>query len=314
MGFNFRKKRIVVSVVMLALTLLGITTFQNCSGQLSDPPIINTAASATASLQLIPSSYTVTPGQTVTLTASGGSGTYNMPTASSGTIAVAGSNQYVYTVPAGTSAVTIGITDSNGNSATASLTVSGSGGLTVTPSTMSVIPNSAVSISASGGSGSYTWTVSLGSGTLSSSSGESVVFTAPPTIGQTSVVTVIDTSGLSGTSMIITSSAASTAAAGSCDGTFTFTQGNNSATLKLVEDASGNVAGSLTWSGSNSGDFVSGTCLGTSVNFTDTTSNTTYTGSFYSGSTGVALIGTYTATSSTIFSTSTSNGTWMAVP
>jgi hypothetical protein len=150
-------------------------------------------------LSLMASPSSVSLGGTSVITVSGGSGTYVNATATAGTISSLSATVYSYTAPTSgnsNSSVLITITDSNGASGYATLTINGSSTsasiISVSPQSQTLAYGQTTVLTATGGNSSYVWTVS-GGGTLSSSTGTSVVFTAPLGSSNT-VVTVRDTS------------------------------------------------------------------------------------------------------------------------
>jgi hypothetical protein len=143
-------------------------------------------------ITITPSTTTLIEGGTVTLQATGGSGTgfvWSIPTNASG-----GSfSGDVYTAGTHAGADTVEVTDNLGNTATATVAVLAP--LSVTPaSPVSVAPRQTIELRASGGQGPYSWTPTriLSGGTLTAGSGSSSTYTAGINENSQDLVTVTD--------------------------------------------------------------------------------------------------------------------------
>lgn len=177
--------------------------------------------------------------------------------------------------------------------------VSGLGGasLVVTPASTSVAVGGTDIITVSGGTGVYTYSANYG--TLSGNSASATYIASGTVSGEIAQITVQDTAGDVGYATITIGGTA----AGSllCDGTFNMDLAGTSATLTLIEDANGNIAGEITVPSEGSAP-VQGTCSGTSVSFTNLFSGSPYTGSVIQNAANLAeviMTGTFTYGGST---------------
>ena len=135
------------------------------------------------------------PRASVTLVASGGSGTgytFTLTTSASG--GSVGASTGIYTAGAtGNAADIVKVTDSLGNSTTVSISVGG--GLAISPAAPTLAPRASQSLTASGGSGTgymFTFTTNPSGGTIGASSG---TYVAGPTGTTTDIVKVTDSLG-----------------------------------------------------------------------------------------------------------------------
>ena len=149
----------------------------------------------TAAISATPSSFTVSPRESKSITVTGGSGTGYV-----WVVAVNGSGSTIdqagkYTAgPNGGVVELVKVTDSLGN--TASITVTVGPGVAVTPGAARVPPRGTKQLAASGGNGAYTWSVDTvagaGSGGTITAAG---LFTAGPVGSTVDTIKVIDTLG-----------------------------------------------------------------------------------------------------------------------
>ena len=166
-----------------------------------------------AALSVTPGSTTVAPKGSVTVLASGGSGsayTFALTTNGSGGTVNPTTGRYVAGAVGSTTDV-VTTTDSLHNSATTTITVGA--GVSLTPAATIVAPLGQVALTVSGGSGTgYTFSLTTNgsSGTVDASSGRYVAGALGSTVD---AVTVTDSLGNTSTSTITVSAALATAAA-----------------------------------------------------------------------------------------------------
>jgi len=142
----------------------------------------------TGLLAITPSSATVNALGSQGFTASGGTGTYTWTLtqnqSGSGTTSGNGST-FAYTAGASNGTDILELSDGVNNT-TATITITGgSAGLSISPSSATVLPNGTQGFTASGGTGTYTWTLTQnqsGSGTTSGN-GSTFSYTAGATTG-----------------------------------------------------------------------------------------------------------------------------------
>ncbi|MBI3091161.1 MAG: hypothetical protein HYY96_10875 [Candidatus Tectomicrobia bacterium] len=140
------------------------------------------AISVVLSLALTPASATLQIGESVTFTASGGTGEYRWRT-SAGEVEPLTGEQTTYTAPQLVSTQSLIVTDSAGSSAVAVIAVS-SGTLRVTPALANLGFQASQAFSATGGVPPYAWTVASGGlSATESAEGEEVTYTAPSVAG-----------------------------------------------------------------------------------------------------------------------------------
>ncbi len=136
-------------------------------------------------MKISPASVTLAPGMSQTFSVFGGSGTYTW-SANKGQI----DNSGHYSAPSDIGTDIITVADDAGNEATATVTV---GNIpVVTPAKAWLDLGGSREFTVTGGTGPFTWTVSAGD--LSSTTGNSVIFTAPD-VSQEITVTVTDSLG-----------------------------------------------------------------------------------------------------------------------
>lgn len=269
------------------------------------------AAAQVSGLTVSQNGTPIVPGQTlsvpvsgsVMLTPSGGTQPYTFALMSSigGTLSQNSGTFTVFSAGSTPGSVQVTITDASNPAQTSVVMItvgSGtSGTLVVTPATTSVAVGGSDVITVSGGTGVYTYTATAGT---VSGTGSSATYIASGTVsGETVTITVQDSSGGMGTATITiggTSSGALT-----CDGTFNMDLAGTSATLTLIEDANGNIAGNITIPSAGSAP-VQGTCSGSTINFTNLYSGSPYTGSVIQNAANLSQIvmtGTFTYNGST---------------
>lgn len=258
-----KTQNLFLTTLALAISLLGI----GCSPTSS--PSSSSSVTASSTLQLTSSAYNIAYGGTATITASGGASPYTFSVVGSvGTIAPVTANTATYTAPtSGNTYVQINVLDATSATATLYLTL-GSGGtggtstvLNVSPLNSYVAPGGTLAFTVSGGTAPYYYVATAGSFSTTG------LYTAPSTI-QTVTATIYDSAGNSTqTSIYVGTTGSSGTYPGNCSGNFNLQIGTVQATLTLVEDTSGNIAGSISFTGYNVTDAVSGTCTGTTISF-----------------------------------------------
>lgn len=266
------------------LLLIGaITLFATACAKSSDDSGGSSAATASV-LTISPNPAYVSSGQTVMLSVSGGSGsyTYNLSTSIGGTLSNTSGNSTVFTPGTTSGTVQVNVTDTSGNTGYATVFVTGTGGgtgaLTISPLNTTLAASGATTFTVTGGTAPYYFTVTSGGGYFSAASSTtgSVVYYAPST-AQTVTVQISDSAGNSTTTSVYVSGTSTTASA--CGGTFNMNLAGTAATLQVIEDASGNVGGYISISGSYAP--ISGTCSAGTISFTNLYSGSPYTGSYF---------------------------------
>lgn len=262
------------------------------------------AASQAASLTLVSSAYGLAPNAQANITATGGTGIYSSFNASVGTLQPLGNGKWSYTAPSsvtGVAAAVITVTDSAGTVGKLNIAITGAsnGNVLSMYSTASPIPvGGTVTLTVFGGTGPYTWQIVTGGGTLGSTTGSQVTYTAPAAAG--SVTVMVADSANHNLSATIPIAGQSTT---TCSGYYAInSQGRGPGTLFLAPSAGGAITGSLS---DGSGTFtLSGACTATNVTFT-LNDGTVFTGQFYYTNFDpyiASMVGTY------------SGGRWVAVP
>ena len=172
-------------------TTVVIRLTDSVTSQTSDATV---TVNAPAALAISPVTTTLNVGQTVTVTASGGSG--NPANYSYAKISGAGTFNgvtHVYTAPGSATIATIRLTDTlTLQTSDAVITVPAPPPLTFTPATSNVIVGNAVTFTPGGGSGSYTCSLVSGTGTL-----VPATFTYTTAAAETSTIRLLDTVTLS---------------------------------------------------------------------------------------------------------------------
>lgn len=313
------KERQVMQKIASVLLALTTMTLVACSGSSSND---DGGSGQSGGLTLAASAYSVAPGGIVTITVSGGTGTYSsLAQVTAGTATQTSTNTYQYTAPNpyAAASATVTITDSGGNSGVLTLFLSSTGGGTLaptaTPSSLSLGGTSLLAVT--GGTAPYMWTITSGTGTLSATTGATVGFTASSSISGSVVVRVSDGSGLSGSVTISVGSA--TTSGMSCGGTYDINVSGLVGTLYIVHSTSGNVGGYVSFVSYPYTYYypVIGTCTATSggtgtLNMTqliDATHQPQFTATV-TGSLGgqLSLTGTVLADGATYSWTGTSQG------
>jgi hypothetical protein len=312
----------------IAYIIIGLVAASQvaCGHKSSTAADTSTAPVTSSSLSVYAASSIVALGATTIITVSGGSGTYVTATATLGTLVSTGATTFTYTAPstATSSNETVTITDSNGLSGSTYLTISGAtggGGSTVGTTSCSgtytvSVGGQAATMTLVGGTGGYVagyldmWNYKYalyGSCSITGTSG-TITVTEPAmnstyngkitlsgsTISMSGTASNAGNSGSPANWTATATTAAVTAAAptsNSCQGTYNATIGPNSGQILLVQDGNNKIAGLMTIQGYYYS--LSGTCSGTTVNFTNVTTGSTYTGTATFTATGATLSGTY---------------------
>lgn len=250
------------SVVVVTPGVTTTYTVTKTSGSCSSNTVITVNVGTPPTVSITPNNASICPGQTLSLAAQGGSGTYTW-TASSGsnppntaTVTVNPSSNTTYTVLTGSGTCT--------SSATASVTINALPSVTIAPASSSICAGQSVTLTANGGS-TYTWTASAG--------------TNPP-----NAATVIVTPTTSTSYTVLTGS-------GTCTASTTASINVTPANIVSVTPTSSSICAgqsvTLTASGGTSYTWTasSGTTpASTAVVVVSPTSNTSYTVSTGSGS------------------------------
>jgi hypothetical protein len=182
--------------------------------------------------------------------------------------------------------------------------------LVAAASQSSVATGATTTFSVIGGTGPYTWTITSGGGTLSSSSGASVIHTASNTAGMV-YLSVRDSLGSSATAsvnVVAGGTVANPNVGKVCSGNYAVTLGTYAATATLQTSGS-SLSGILYHAGYPFA--LTGSCTTGGVSFTLTETGDTFNGTFAANSGGApraAISGTYT----NVYYGSTQN--WTATP
>lgn len=170
------------SVVVVSPSVTTTYSVTQTSGSCSSNTVITVNVGTPPTVSISPNNASICPGQTLSLVAQGGSGTYTW-TASSGsnppnaaTVTVNPSANTTYTVLTGSGTCT--------SSATASVTINSLPSVTISPASSSICAGQSVTLTANGGS-TYTWTASSGSNPPNSA----VVVVSPTTSTSYTVLT-----------------------------------------------------------------------------------------------------------------------------
>jgi hypothetical protein len=142
---------------------------------------------APAPLQISPTSVTVSTGNSTSFSANGGPSPYTF-SVYSGAGSINGTTG-VYTAPGSAGTEIVRVTDNAGDTRDATVTVTSTGLLSISPASAVIEQNTTFDFSADGGTPPYNFSV-LGPGSINASSG---LFTAPSTLGA-STVRVTDSS------------------------------------------------------------------------------------------------------------------------
>lgn len=273
------------------------------SGSSSDPG----TATTTSVLSVSPAAPAVAPGGTISFSVSGGVAPYYYSVISPASPTGGYFTGNLYTAPATLAtnplAVTVEISDSAGNTTEIGIgvTTTGVSTLAISPTLPTVAPNGQLTFSATGGTPPYSFTVLTANGGAFTGA----VYTAPPTAMTNVIVQVTDAaSDIAQTSITVAGTTSTTL---TCEGTFTMIVQNGTATLTIIQDDSGNIAGSISniSGGSTAVDSISGTCSITSsggtIQFDNLSTGSQYTGTIFEslGGTTLDFSGTYVASGKT---------------
>lgn len=174
----------------------------------------------------------------------------------------------------------------------------------------SVAAGATTTFSVIGGMAPYTWSITSGGGTLSSSTGASVIHTASSSAGM-AYLRVSDSSGNSATASVNVVAGGGTVnpnVGKVCNGNYAVTLGTFSATATLQTSGT-TLSGVLNYAGYPFA--LTGSCTTGGVSFTLTETGDTFNGTFAANSSGApraAIAGTYT----NVYYGSTQN--WTATP
>jgi hypothetical protein len=173
-----------------------------------------------------------------------------------------------------------------------------------------VAPGATVTFSVIGGMAPYTWSITSGGGTLNSSTGASVIYTASSSAGM-AYLRVNDSSGNSATAsvnVVVGGGTINPNAGKVCTGNYAVTLGTFSATATFQTNGT-TLSGVLNYAGYPFA--LAGSCNSGGVTFTLTETGDTFSGTFAANSGGApraAIAGTYT----NVYYGSTQN--WTATP
>ena len=251
-GLGAISQSLTVSPSVVTAYSVTVTRCDGCTNSGAVPLSILPAASA---LTISPTSTTC-PGQSVTLSVSGGGSYTWTPTAS-----IVGSNTLstISVTPGVTTIYTVTSPNCSGvQTKTVEVVVNGSLNVSVAPLSVSVCPGSTVALTA-GGATNYTWSPSA---SLSSANGTTVISNAASTTTYTVVGS--DASGCQGTNTVVVTVNAVPATTASVGGTVTCTTNtiNLNSTLAGMNYTWTAPAGSFVTSGVNSQNAI-GSGVGT---------------------------------------------------
>ncbi len=159
-------------------------------------------------LALSPGSATIAAGASMGLVASGGSGSYVWSVSGFGSLSATSGGSVTFVAGSAAGTATITVTDSDGLTASCTVTISGSlSTLTLSPTSATISVLHTKALAATGGSGTYSWSVSVSgsgvAGSLDSSSGSPVIYTAPSS-ATVNIITVSDGSSSVQCTMTVT--------------------------------------------------------------------------------------------------------------
>lgn len=321
-------------IAYLIIGLMAAAAQVACGHKSSTAADASQAPVVASSLSVYAASSIVALGATTTITVSGGSGTYVTAVATLGSLVATGATTFTYTAPASatTAYETVTITDSNGLSGSTYLTISGATGTTTgTSGTTSCSGTYTVSLGGVpatmvlvGGSGNYVagyldmWnykfslygscTITGTSGTITVTEGQrnstfnGTVSLSGSTISMTGTASnSLSGGGTANWTATSTTSAVTVAAptSNSCQGTYNATIGPNTGQILLTQDGNGKIGGVMVIQGYYYALY--GTCSGTSINFTNVTSGSTYTGTATFTTSGATLSGSYVISGGTTY-------------
>lgn len=178
--------------------------------------------------------------------------------------------------------------------------------LVAAASLSTVAPGGTVTFSVIGGTAPYTWTIQSGGGSMSSTTGASITYTAGSSIG-VAFLSVTDANNNSANATVTISSTNSGASGNVCSGNYSATLGSYPASFQFQTSGT-TLTGYLTYAGYQYP--LVGTCDTNAINFTLTNTGDTFTGSFVTNTTSTrsSMQGTY---NNVYFGTTQ---TWTATP
>lgn len=179
--------------------------------------------------------------------------------------------------------------------------------LVAAASLSSVAPGGTVTFSVIGGTAPYTWSIQSGGGSMSSTTGASITYTAGSNIG-VAFLSVSDSAGNTANASVTIASTTTTTTSGNvCSGYYAATLGTYAASFQFQTSGT-TLTGYLSYAGYQYP--LVGTCDSNAINFTLTTTNDTFTGSFVANTTSTrsSMQGTY---NNVYFGTTQ---TWTATP
>lgn len=164
-----------------------------------------------------------------------------------------------------------------------------SSSLVAAASSSSISTGQTVTFSVIGGTAPYTWIVTSGGGTLDSSTGASVLYTASNSAGLV-YVSVTDSLGAT-TSVSVNVASTSSTSAYTCNGNYSGTLGSHAASFQFTTNGTA-LTGYMVYAGYKFA--LTGTCGASGVSFVLTSAGDTFTGTFGTPTGALAPIsGTY---------------------
>ena len=235
-------------------------------------------ATAAGVLTVTPASQNLNPGQQVTISPTGGTAPYIFTLqGTDGTLSSMSGSSTVFTAGSQGGIVYVLVQDSSNpaQQTQVSFTIAG---LVVTPLTTTAAPSGTVSYMVSGGTAPYSYIASAGT-----FSGATLTIPASATNGQVITVTIGDSAGhsIQATVTVSTSGGGGGTTSGSCAGTYTLNLDGYPGTMQLIEDANGNIGGYLQLTGYGYAAYIGGTCISGTISFTDSYSQSPYTGQYF---------------------------------
>lgn len=246
------------------------------------------SAGGTSAISVLPFPITVPVNGSQIITAAGGTGpyTFTITTTIGGTLSTPIGTSTTFSAGSTAGVVQLTVRDSVGQSGLFIITVTNggtSGGtLTISPTNPTMQASGNQTFTASGGTSPYTYQVlSANGGSFTAN-----VYFAPATAG-TYVIQASDSAGHTVTTTVKVVTAPS-----ACSGYFSINVSGYPGSLMLQSDASGNISGILNLGGSTAN--VYGYCQSGYITFTNSYSQSTFTGNYFVQSNGyVYMAGTY---------------------